>query len=111
MEKKGFDDAEHINFLSTTHKYDVIIMNPPFENHQDIEHVQHAYSLLKPGGRLVAIMAGNKREDSNQKVIKEFMELVNDRGYAEQNEEGSFKNAFRSTGFSTCTVYLEKPGE
>lgn len=110
LEKKGFDDAEHINFLATTHKYDVIFMNPPFENHQDIDHVRHAYSLLKPGGRLVAIMAGNKKV-SNQSKVREFMEMVDDRGYFEQNESGAFKSAFRSTGVSTITVYLEKPGE
>ena len=26
-------------------------MNPPFEKGQDIDHVKHAYDLLKPGGR------------------------------------------------------------
>ena len=36
--------------------YDRIIMNPPFGDRRDAEHVRHAYSLLKPGGRLVAIM-------------------------------------------------------
>jgi hypothetical protein len=39
------------------HVYDRILMNPPFSKHQDIDHVRHAYDLLKPGGRLVAIMS------------------------------------------------------
>lgn len=38
-------------------KFDRIIMNPPFKNDQDVEHVDHGISLLAPGGRLVAIMA------------------------------------------------------
>ena len=36
--------------------YDRIIMNPPFSNRQDAEHVRHAYELLRPNGRIVAIM-------------------------------------------------------
>jgi hypothetical protein len=36
--------------------YDTIVMNPPFEHLQDVEHVTHAFDLLKPGGRIVAIM-------------------------------------------------------
>lgn len=37
--------------------YDRILMNPPFENLQDIEHIQHAFKFLKSGGRLVSIMS------------------------------------------------------
>ena len=87
--------------------YDVIFMNPPFEKHQDIEHVLHAYSLLKKGGRLVAIMAGNKKNSSQSKV-NEFIDFVDDHGYMVENEEGAFKSAFRSTNVNTVTVYLEK---
>lgn len=36
-------------------KYDRIIMNPPFSKGQDITHVMKAYSVLKKGGRIVAI--------------------------------------------------------
>ena len=35
--------------------YDRIIMNPPFSDGRDIQHVQHAYNLLRPGGRIGAI--------------------------------------------------------
>lgn len=108
LNKKGYD-AEHENFLTTSHKYDVIFMNPPFERHQDIDHVLHAFDLLKDGGRLVAIMAGNKSEDSNNSTVKSFMNTVNEYGYIVQNESASFKNAFRSTNVNTVTVYLEKP--
>jgi hypothetical protein len=37
--------------------YDRIVMNPPFENLQDVAHVTRAYDLLAPGGRVVAIMS------------------------------------------------------
>lgn len=38
-------------------QYDRILMNPPFSNEQDIDHVLHAWELLAPGGILVAIVS------------------------------------------------------
>lgn len=35
--------------------FDVVLMNPPFARQQDILHITHALSFLKPGGRLAAI--------------------------------------------------------
>lgn len=107
LRKKNFD-VENDDFLNHSKKYDVIFMNPPFEKNQDIEHVNHAFNLLNPGGRLVAIMAGNKHENSNNKKIIDFLQFVDNNGYIQQNEEGSFKNAFNSTNVNTITVYLEK---
>lgn len=92
-----------------------IVMNPPFENNQDIEHVLHAYNLLAPGGRVVAIMAGNKFNSEEYKNTvtglqkKQFEELVNNYGTWEQNPIGSFASAFRPTGVNTITVILDKP--
>lgn len=106
---KGYDDVEHMNFLSSTHKYDVIFMNPPFEKHQDIDHVRHAFNLLKPGGRLVSVMVGNKHENSGSKTVRSFLDFVEENiGYFNENEPGAFKSAFRSTGVATTMVYLEK---
>jgi phospholipid N-methyltransferase len=108
LEKNKFQ-AFNMDFLTVKEvSYDVIFMNPPFEKHQDIDHVLHAYSLLKKGGRLVAIMAGNKKNSSQSKV-NEFIDFVNDHGYMVENEKGAFKSAFRSTNVHTVTVYLEKP--
>jgi hypothetical protein len=38
-------------------QYDRVVMNPPFEDGADIVHVQPAYSLLRPGGRLVTVVS------------------------------------------------------
>ncbi|WP_139353394.1 class I SAM-dependent methyltransferase, partial [Escherichia coli] len=35
--------------------YSRIIMNPPFSHGQDIRHILRAFSLLRPGGVLVAV--------------------------------------------------------
>nr|WP_298689497.1 DUF3560 domain-containing protein [uncultured Dongia sp.] len=42
--------------------YDIVLMNPPFENAADIKHIQHARAFLKPGGRIVAICANGPRQ-------------------------------------------------
>lgn len=84
-----------------------IIMNPPFENLQDIDHVTHAWELLKPGGRIVAIMAGNKSRETAK--VKDFMQFVDQYGTWEENPFGSFASSFRPTGVNTITVILDKP--
>lgn len=51
-------DVQWADFLmldGSLGSFDRIIMNPPFNKHQDIMHVTHAYRMLKPRGRLVAI--------------------------------------------------------
>lgn len=64
------------------------------------------YSLLNDGGRLVAIMAGNKQK-SDAKTTS-FMELVDCKGYYQQNPTGSFLSSFKPTGVNTITVVLDK---
>ena len=41
--------------VETDLRFDVVLMNPPFSRNQWKHHVQKAYGLLKPGGRLVSI--------------------------------------------------------
>lgn len=43
-------------------EFDKIVMNPPFAGAADIKHVKHAAAMLKPGGRLVAIVANGPRQ-------------------------------------------------
>lgn len=92
--------------VPTSDQYDKIIMNPPFENGQDIDHVMKAWQHLKPGGRLVAIMAGNKQKQDQK--TSNFMQFVNDHGSYQDNPAGSFLSSFRPTGVHTITVILDK---
>lgn len=52
-------------------KYDKIIMNPPFSNERDINHIRLAYDLLGNGGKIVAIMAENSLY-YNRESTREF---------------------------------------
>lgn len=52
-------------------KYDRIIMNPPFSDRRDAQHIYHAYDLLKDDGVLVAI-AGEGVFFGSDKQAQEF---------------------------------------
>lgn len=56
--------------------FDRVIMNPPFTRQQDIIHVRHAATFLKPGGRLVTIMspAFTYRNDRRSQDFREWLE-------------------------------------
>ena len=62
--RQQFGDIRQADFLQldgSLGKFDRIIMNPPFANQADIEHVTHALKFLKEGGKLVAIMSAGLR--------------------------------------------------
>lgn len=110
---KGHATAHESDFLQHQGQYDRIVMNPPFENGQDADHVQHAYKLLKPGGRLVAIMSEGPffRQDKKAAAFREW--LSEQDGESEQLPSGAFSgaDAFRQTGVSTRIVTIDKPKE
>lgn len=86
--------------------YNRIYMNPPFEEGQDIDHVQHAYKILAPGGQMVAVMSEGPffRGDRKATEFREWLEGVG--GYSEQLPEGSFKES--GTGVNTRLVVIMK---
>lgn len=53
----------HADFLrwapTTLPPIDVVLMNPPFSAGKDVAHVRRAWSLLRDGGELVAIMGSH----------------------------------------------------
>lgn len=38
--------------------YDAVVMNPPFKGKEWRKHVEHAWGMVRPGGRLVAVLPG-----------------------------------------------------
>ncbi len=91
LQKKGYL-VQQCDFLSIETKpiYDRVIMNPPFERQQDVDHVRHALKCLKPNGRLVSVMSAGIVFRENKKTA-EFREIVDRYGFIERNPEGSFK--------------------
>lgn len=96
------------NFLNLNKKYTKIIMNPPFENGQDIDHIYHAYNLLHYGGTLVTIMSTSPFFKSDKKSIS-FREWLETKNYKKiNNNQGAFKKSFNSTMVNTCMVIINK---
>ena len=91
--------------------YDRILMNPPFEKMADAEHVMHAYSLLRPAGRLVAIMGEGVFTNSLKKAVAFRNWLQSVGGDSKKNAAGSFKDSAVKTGVSTRIVVIDKPVE
>lgn len=81
--------------------FDRIVMNPPFANGQDIAHIKHAYSLLKPKGRLVAICAAGSRQ---KEILLPMVEQSG--GIWEPLPANSFM--ISGTGVNTVLLTLEK---
>lgn len=100
LKLKGYD-ARNYDFLTCKPQavYDAVVMNPPFENTQDIDHVLHAYEFLKTGGTLVAVMSPAAFFHESNKA-KAFREWFNGTKY--ELPPGSFKES----GTNVNTVYI-----
>jgi predicted RNA methylase len=113
LKEKGHNVLDTQDFLDLNEKYDRIVMNPPFGRGADMKHVRHAYDLLKPGGKLVAIMGegGFFRSDNQSKEFREWLDSVN--SDVEKLPEGSFRgvDSFVQTGVNTRMVTITKPVE
>ena len=70
---------------------------------------QHAYTMLKPGGRMVAIVYGRAGEFKNQnhKRLREFLKFTNATVLPCPSE--SFKNGFNPTKVDTKFIVVDKP--
>lgn len=97
-----FDDFLTIEFEPDGMLYDRVVMNPPFERQQDIDHVLHAWQFLKPGGRLISIMSAGVVFRENRKTV-EFRSFVESNG-------GRFitnpDDAFKPSGTQVRTITL-----
>lgn len=87
-------------------KYNFVVMNPPFENQQDIDHVTHMFwHCLALQGELVSVLGEGAFFRDNAKAEK-FRQLVEEYGYDEQLPELSFRES--GTDVRTRLVYLRK---
>lgn len=109
-ENKKYLQAEGYNVVADdflnfkpSRPYDVIVMNPPFSNGQDAEHVTHAFEIAR---RVVAIVSPGFmfRQD---KTYKAFHDLIEKYGDYEELEQGTFKES--GTNVKTYIVRLANP--
>lgn len=88
--------------------YQVIVMNPPFENLADIDHVQHCFNnLLADGGRLVSIMGESAFFRQDKKALAFRAWLAELGGSIVDIPAGAFKES--GTGVKTRMIIVDKP--
>lgn len=103
-------DAQFGDFLEHHDKYDRIVMNPPFENGQDITHVRHAYSLLLPRGRVTSIVSEGPffRSDAKATAFREWFEDLGGMSYQLPDDAFKGADAFRQTSVRTRVVVIDR---
>lgn len=84
---------------------DLILMNPPFEKGQDIEHVIKAFRCLKDGGQLVAIMSPSAFFVKNTKAenFRNWFNVVE--GTKFDLPQGSFEKSGTGVGAVLVTIH------
>jgi len=88
---------QHADFLSLTPEslgtFDKIMMNPPFVNHQDVGHIDHAFNFLKEKGVLVSVVCEGPffRQDKRSEAFRNFLSLHN--AEVLKLPQGSFKES------------------
>lgn len=107
LRKAGYP-VEEMDFLTCTPEqfglFDRFIANPPFTKNQDIDHIKHMHSLLKPDGRLVSCasrswMTGTQKK---QKAFREWLDEVDADVY--DIAPGTFKEAGTSVGGAIVVI-------
>lgn len=93
-------------------RFDRVVMNPPFSVPGNatlwIDHVHLAYGLLKPGGRLVAVVPQGfvYRSDKKHTAIRDLVDVV---GGWDELPEDTFKES--GTGVRAAVIWMDKPAE
>lgn len=112
LSKKGYGlvSVDFLSYPGVQRKYDRILMNPPFEQGQDADHVTHALQMLSPGGRLVAIVSEGLffRKYKKEKAFCEL--LIRSNAYVSEPIKEGFRNAFHSTGVNVRIIAINQDG-
>lgn len=101
--------VEQADFLTVepAQQFTHVILNPPFERQQDIDHVLHAFKFLEPGGTIAAIMsiAVNFRTNSKTTQFRAFLDSMG--ATIRVNDKDAFKES--GTAAQTVSIVFKKP--
>lgn len=87
--------------------YDRILANPPFSNNGVANHTIHAYSFLKPGGRLITVAHHYKLRPSS--CDRYFFDWLKDNKARFLNLGNAFNKSDRSTSVPIQLIVIDKP--
>lgn len=90
-------------------QYDAIVMNPPWSGGADVRHVMRAFGMLKPGGRLVALMSMHPSfaQDKASVAFRAWMDGMG--GEAEKIPASDFASQWMSGGIPSWLIRVDKP--
>ncbi len=81
-------------------------MNPPFGRFQEVDHVRHALSFVRPGGRLVAIVPSGMLTREGRRTTALRDELFAQGASMEHLPAGSFRSVGTEVNAALVTVDL-----
>ena len=109
LRRKGYavQEQDFLGFRPMM-QFEAILMNPPFTLPADrfayIAHIEHAYDMLAPWGRLVAI-APSGLDFRNDRRVAGFRAFVEARGGYEELPGGAFRGS--DTGVNTVLLWID----
>jgi hypothetical protein len=97
LEAKGYrvTNADFLALHTNRELYDRVVMNPPFDQGRWQAHLEHAAAMLKPDGRIVAILPSGAK---NRDLLPGF----------EIEWRGPFDNEFPGTSVSVVMLIARK---
>ena len=99
------------NFLATSPVaiYDVVAMNPPFGGTHYMDHVQHAWAFLAPGGTLTAILPASARHNESPAHVR-FREWADTNSTGRYHRKATWRDlpagSFTASGTNVETTIL-----
>lgn len=101
------------DILDARGEVDHVIMNPPYETGQDMDHTRHCFELLRPGGRIVTLIspAFRYRKDKRARAFREWIESNRTILMHEETIENAFKgkDSLKQTGVTVVLLVIDKP--
>ncbi len=97
LKARGFNvvEADFIRWADVAPKFDRVICNPPYSEGRWLAHITSAYSLVKPGGRLVAVLPASARNKTFFESGKTTWSQV-------------FENQFSGTSIAVAIMMIER---
>jgi SAM-dependent methyltransferase len=106
------DQADFLEWRPTAgvDTFDAVVMNPPFEQAQYIDHVRRAWEFVKPGGRLVAVLPEGVwfKTDKKHKAFREWMDAQGGLDEVVQLSPGAFRSEIRKTDVKARLIKITK---
>lgn len=99
--------GDFLNPFPWDRTFERVTMNPPFSLQRDIAHVTKAYSLLAPGGLLVAIMSAGVDFRSDRRTMEFRKLLASAHGDIDALPEHSFRES--GTDVNAVLVTMRRP--